>query len=57
MIMLKDEFTYYLDNQMELAKKHEGKVLVIKDKKVVGIYSSELEALNNPRVNTNWAVF
>lgn len=43
--MLKEEFQYYLDNQEELVKKHDGKVLVIKDCKVVGIYLDEMSAL------------
>ena len=43
--MLRDEFLYYLDNQAKIAEVHEGKVLVIKDKKIVGVYDSETAAL------------
>ncbi|MYA22593.1 MAG: hypothetical protein F4Z30_07305 [Gemmatimonadetes bacterium] len=42
---LKDEFQYYLDHQAELAAQYEGKVLVIKDHRVIGAYSSEIEAI------------
>lgn len=43
---LKDEFEYYLANQDELVKRYNGKVIVIKDKAVLGEYGSELEAVN-----------
>lgn len=43
--MLKDEFEWYLKNQKELAEKHNGKFLVIKDQKVIGVYDIELEAV------------
>lgn len=43
--MLKNEFEYYLQHQAELADKHKGKFLVIKGQKVLGVYDSELEAV------------
>ena len=43
---LDDEFEYYLQNQQNLAKEYEGKVLVIKDHKVIGVHESKGEALN-----------
>lgn len=43
--MLKDQFKYYLDNQKELVKKYDGKVLVIKDCKVVGVFDNKIDAL------------
>ena len=43
--MLRDEFLYYLDNQAKIAEVHEGKVLVIKNKTIVGVYKSETDAL------------
>lgn len=46
---LNDEFEYYLANQEELVKQYNGKVLVIKGKKVVGIYASEIEALQEAK--------
>ena len=43
--MLENEFSFYLEHQVELATKHEGKVLVIKDQEVIGVYNTEEEAL------------
>lgn len=42
---LEKEFNYYLDNQDELVKKYNGKFIVIKNQKVIGDYSTELEAI------------
>jgi len=42
---LEKEFKYYLDNQDELVKKYNGKFIVIKNQKVIGNYSTELEAI------------
>jgi len=42
---LKDEFKYYLDNQEELTKLYNGKFIVIKNRQVIGVYESELEAI------------
>lgn len=42
--MLKEEFEYYLSHQNELLKKYAGKYLVIKNKSVIGVYDSEIDA-------------
>ena len=42
--MLQDNFFWYLDNQKKLVKKYNGKVLVIKDKQVIGIFDNEKDA-------------
>jgi len=42
--MLDTEFKYYIDNQDEIVKSYNGKVVVIKDNKVVGAYDSDREA-------------
>lgn len=42
---LKSEFQYYLDHQDELVEKYNGKVLVIKGQKVIGVYDSDLQAV------------
>ena len=42
---LKKEFQYYLDHQEELVSKYDGKVIVIKDQTVIGVYKSELQAV------------
>lgn len=43
---LEKEFKYYLKNQRELVRKYNGKVLVIKNCRVIGVYDTELEAIN-----------
>ena len=43
-IMLKQEFQYYLDHQVELVNIYLNKFLVIKDQKVVAAYNTKQEA-------------
>ena len=38
--LLLEEFNYYLENQGKFVDKYDGKVIVLKDKKVVGVYAS-----------------
>jgi len=45
MTKLEKEFNYYLQNQAELVKKYNGKYIVIKDTNVLGVFDSELEAI------------
>ena len=54
---LSDELDYYLNNQKELAKEHEGKVLVIKNREVIGVYESKSEALNETVRNHKLGTF
>jgi hypothetical protein len=42
---LKVEFDYYLAHQDELVKQYNGKVLVIKDQKVIGIFDDQVTAV------------
>lgn len=42
---LEREFKYYLDNQKELIEKYNGKYVVIKEARVLGVYDSELKAI------------
>ena len=42
--MFKDELDFFVANQDELVKSYQGKILVIRGKDVVGVYSSALEA-------------
>ena len=42
---LKSNFQYYLDHQEEFLKKYDGKVLVIKDCKIIGTFDTEIEAI------------
>jgi hypothetical protein len=50
--MLEKEFKYYIDNQSELVKKYNGKVIVIKGENVIGVYNNEIEAYNET-IKTN----
>ena len=42
---LHDEFQYYLTHQDELVEQYNGKVIVLKDHKVLGSYDSASEAV------------
>lgn len=54
---LDTEFQYYLEHQMELAKKHEGKYIVIKDQRVLGAYDDEIEAVKATSQNHEMGTF
>lgn len=43
--MLKREFEYFLEHQKEFADKYDGKFIVIKNQGVIGVYDSEIEAV------------
>jgi len=42
--MLKKEFQYYIDNQKDLVKSYNGKVIVIVGEEVVGSYKTQKDA-------------
>jgi len=42
---LAEQFDFYLENQEELVKQYDGKYIVIKDRKVLGAYDSEAQAI------------
>ena len=42
--MFAEELKYFISHQDELVKKHRGKFLVIKGKKVIGVYASAMDA-------------
>jgi hypothetical protein len=42
---LQKEFDYFLAHQQELARQYSGKILVIKEQAVIGVFDSELEAI------------
>ncbi len=50
--MFEKELTYFIENQKELVKKHEGKVLAIKGEEVVGVYKTPLDAYLNLEKNS-----
>lgn len=39
------EFNYYIDHQEELVKGYDGKVIVLKDNKVIGVFDNDLDAV------------
>lgn len=42
---LEKEFQYYLEHQDELVDKYNGKYIIIKNGKVIGVYDNELQAV------------
>ena len=42
--MLQDELDFFIANQDELVRKHRGKVLIIRNRDVVGDFDTPLEA-------------
>jgi len=42
---LEKEFKYYLEHQGELVKKYNGKFIVIKNREVIDVFDTELEAI------------
>ncbi len=54
---LKAEFQFYKDNQADLVKQYGGKVIIIKDGKVVGSYTSEIEAYKQGQKNFELGTF
>ena len=42
--MLHDELQYFINHQDELLRQYQGKVLVIKNQHVIGVYDDMLEA-------------
>jgi len=43
---LRGEFEYFLQHQDELADRYEGKVIVIKDQRVIGAFDSVSDAVH-----------
>ena len=44
MSTLEEQLDYFIANQDELVRKHRGKVLVLRDREVVGVFNTALEA-------------
>ena len=42
---LENEFKFYLENQSELVKKYNGKYIVIKNIEIIGVFDSEIDAV------------
>ena len=49
MSQLTQEFKYFLDHKDEIVREHEGRYVVIKNKRIIGTYDDELEAINETR--------
>ncbi len=54
---LEKEFEYYLKNQDDLAKKYNGKYIVIKNQQVIGVFESEIEAVEKTATNHELGTF
>ena len=46
---LDKQFKFYLDNQDAFVEQYDGKVIVLKNEKVLGAYETELDAVNETR--------
>ena len=46
---LTKEFEFFINNQDELVKQYNGKILAIKNEKVIGVFQSELQAVLETR--------
>jgi hypothetical protein len=55
--MLEREFKYFLDNKEGLSQKYNGKFLVIKEEKIIGVYDTEKEAYDNAIKNNELGTF
>lgn len=44
---LKRQFDFYIKNQSELTKNHEGKILLIHGEKLVGVFDTKTEAFQH----------
>ena len=52
--VLEQEFEYFKAHQTELAEKYQGKVVVIRDQAVVGVFADELSAVLS--ASKSWAM-
>ncbi|MBA7534279.1 hypothetical protein ES705_26525 [subsurface metagenome] len=54
---LEKEFKYYIKNQNKLVKRYKNKCIVIKNEKVIGVYDSEAEAVQETSKNEPLGTF
>jgi hypothetical protein len=54
---LEKEFKYFIENQNKLAKRYNNKYIVIKNKKVIGVYDSVVEAVQETSKNEPLGTF
>ena len=43
---LQSNFQYYLDHQDDMVEQYDGRVIVLKDHQVIGVYDDELTAIS-----------
>ncbi len=48
---LEHEFEYYLEHQDRLVSQYQGKYIVIRDRRIVGAYDDEMEAITTSARN------
>lgn len=56
-VSLEKEFEFYLKNQGEFARKYNGKYIVIKNQEVIGVFESEIEAVEKTSANHELGTF
>lgn len=54
---LRKEFDFYLKNQSDLAKKYNGKYIVVKNCEVIGVFDSEIDAVEKTSENHKLGTF
>jgi hypothetical protein len=54
---LEKEFKYFIENKDSLVKKYNDKYIVIKNRKVIGVYDSEIEAIQGASENESLGTF
>ena len=55
--LLKQEFDFYISHQDELVEKYDGKVIVIKDGVVLGVFDNDLDAVAETRKSHELGTF
>lgn len=55
--VLAGEFQHYLAHQDDLVAQYDGKIIVIKGNKVLGVYDSDIEAVNETTKNHELGTF
>ena len=54
---LRGEFKFYLDNKKSIIEKYNGKVIVIKNRKIIGYYDNDCQAINETKKNHQLGTF
>ena len=57
MSTLKQEYNWYRNNQSKLAEQHEGKVLVIKNRGVIGVFDDKIKAIKKTALEHDLGTF